>query len=625
MMKKILFLSITLLVSIFLIGCETRSTDPLLDQTDLGLAQVRDYEEFTTIVEASNYYRMYTDVATPEAVEDAMTDGSANEKDYSETNVQVSGVDEGDIIKTDGDRIYRISYNSLIVVEVNGAEMTIVLNDQLDTQNDDSSYTYYRDLYLTDDYLVVIGQRYDYVLYTLEGEEVIYSDALYWYYWGIPQTVVQLYDIQTLEKADTIEISGNYLTTRLIDQTLYVISNHDIYLYEDAVDPRPTLIVNDTSTTPEYTDIKYIPDSTLQTFTVITSVQLNEDVRADMDVYLGTAYWGNIYVSHEGIYFATNTYYYDELEDMWYNQGLVMSYLFAEDGSVYFGGKAEYEGYVLNQFAMDRYENYFRMVTTDGWGESVKNRLYVFEHTTNEEGANILSPVAVLDEGIGKPNERVQSARFNGDMVTVVTFEQTDPLYIIDLTDPENPVITSEIEVTGFGTYQYPWGDDYLLVIGYETNDNGNIIGIKVSFFDTSDRDNITQVGEPVVFLNDTFGWSYSEALWNPKAILMGENRGLFGFAMSRYQYTEFDYFYLNDYIIFEVDPSNADTPITIRAELSHVDLYQQQENNYYWYYNIERAVYVDQVLYVISNGGITAHDMTNDYERLSDIIFPQI
>lgn len=634
MMKKILLFIITLTVTFTLIGCDARFENPTSQTT---LSQVKDLEEFKTLVESTNYNRMYyDDVAVPETAMDGnVSEDATTEKDASETNVQVAGVDEGDIIKTDGNRIYRVNYNSLIAVEVNGAEMSIVLDETLESSNDNSAYTYYLDLYLTDRYLVVIGQRYDYVLYTpeggvIDGDDDIITDALYWYYPGIPQTIIELYDINTLEKADIIEISGNYMTTRLIDDMLYVISNHDIYLYDDTIDPRPVLLLNDTVEVPEYNDIFYIEDSTLQTFTIITSVSLLDSVEATMDVYLGTAYWGNIFVSREGIYLATNTYYYDEANETWYNQGLVMSYLFSEDGSIVFGGKAEYQGYVLNQYAMDRYGEYFRMVTTDGWGESVKNRLYIFEHTTDENGYAVMSLVSLLDEGIGKPNERVQSARFNGDMVTVVTFEQTDPLYIIDLSDPLNPIITSEIEVTGFGTYQHPWSDGTLLVIGYETNAEGSIIGIKVTLFDTSDKNNIAQIGEPVVFLNQQFGWSYSEALWNPKSILISEERGLFGFSMSRYTYTDFDYFYMNDYIIFHVDPTNLDTPITVEKVITHSDIYindiLQDETsmyrNYYYYYNIERAVYIDQTLYVISNGAITAHDMTNNYERLSEITY---
>ncbi|MGA0351768.1 MAG: beta-propeller domain-containing protein, partial [Acholeplasmataceae bacterium] len=167
-MKKILLFIITLTVTFTLIGCDARFENPTSQTT---LSQVKDLEEFKTLVESTNYNRMYyDDVAVPETAMDGnVSEDATTEKDASETNVQVAGVDEGDIIKTDGNRIYRVNYNSLIAVEVNGAEMSIVLDETLESSNDNSAYTYYLDLYLTDRYLVVIGQRYDYVLYTPEG------------------------------------------------------------------------------------------------------------------------------------------------------------------------------------------------------------------------------------------------------------------------------------------------------------------------------------------------------------------------------------------------------------------------------------------------------------------------
>jgi uncharacterized secreted protein with C-terminal beta-propeller domain len=167
-MKKLILLILTFTATITLIGCDARIVESNVDTT---LSQVKDFDDFKSLVEATNYNRMYyDDVLTPEASFDgSVTNDSDTEKDASETNVQVDGVDEGDIIKTDGNRIYRVNYNSLIAVEVNGAEMTVVLDESLDSLNDSNVYTYYRDLYVTDQYLVVIGQRYEYMLYTPEG------------------------------------------------------------------------------------------------------------------------------------------------------------------------------------------------------------------------------------------------------------------------------------------------------------------------------------------------------------------------------------------------------------------------------------------------------------------------
>jgi uncharacterized secreted protein with C-terminal beta-propeller domain len=310
-----------------------------------------------------------------------------------------------------------------------------------------------------------------------------------------------------------------------------------------------------------------------------------------------------------------------------------MSYVFDADGFISFGGKAIYEGMIINQFALDQYEDYIRFVTTDGWGDTVKNRLYIYKHELNEDSKPVLAQVSLLDEGIGKPRERIQSARFNQTMLTVVTFEMTDPLYIIDLTNPEKPVITSEIEVTGYGTYQHPWSDGVLLVIGYETNQEGRIIGLKVSLFDTSDGFNIKEIGTPYVILNEAFGWSYSEALHNHKAMLIDVELGLFGFSTSRYQMiqttqndlTSIFYQFVSNYLVFNINPLSENS-IELVAELTHTDILKNSDDlNFYsgvWAYQIERAVYIGNTLYTLSQGAIKSHDMLNSYETKQVIVF---
>jgi inhibitor of cysteine peptidase len=633
-MKKIFILLSFLTVALFLQAC-TIPLDPKLDESDFGLAVIRDYDELRLLMKENDNslkYRNFTDDFAPEVAADASEDSSSDSTSFSKTNVQVSGVDEGDVVKTDGDRIYRISYNRLVAIDINDGLMDIVLNEVLDSSNSDTQSTYYSDLYITDTKLIVIGQRYEYYLMTRGGEKF---DSLvdFWYRYGLPQVLVQVYDLDTLVLEDTIEISGYYQTTRIINDMLYVISTQDIYTYDDSIDPRPFFTLNEQTFTPEYSDIKYIPESVYQAFSVITTIPLSSIDDIEMDVYLGSQSWGNIYVSLKGIYFASNTYFYNETTDTYIQQGHLMSYVFDADGFISFGGKAIYEGMIINQFALDQYEDYIRFVTTDGWGDTVKNRLYIYKHELNEESKPVLNQVSLLDEGIGKPRERIQSARFNQTMLTVVTFEMTDPLYIIDLTNPEKPVITSEIEVTGYGTYQHPWGDGVLLVIGYETNQEGRIIGLKVSLFDTSDGFNIKEIGTPYVILNEAFGWSYSEALHNHKAMLIDVELGLFGFSTSRYQMiqttqndlTSIFYQFVSNYLVLNIKPFSENS-IELVAELTHTDILKNYDDlNFYsgvWAYQIERAVYIGNTLYTLSQGAIKSHDMLNGYETKQVIVF---
>src|SRR5690606_6017269 len=197
------------------------------------------------------------------------------------TNVQVEGVDEGDVVKTDGSRIYSISWDRLQVVNLLGnGEMELLLNKQLDNDYSKAEYnqhTYYSDLYVTDDYLVVIGQRYSYG-YTWINKDIDTdpneNKILPWFLYYTTMSVVQIYDLETLEVVEEYEVSGNLLSSRLIDNQLYLISSHSIYSYQDFEDNdiRPWYKHNDDVNYFDYTDIKYIPNQAHRAFTVITNI-----------------------------------------------------------------------------------------------------------------------------------------------------------------------------------------------------------------------------------------------------------------------------------------------------------------------------------------------------------------
>ncbi|MFP4187660.1 MAG: beta-propeller domain-containing protein [Acholeplasmataceae bacterium] len=640
MLKRILIV-LTLLLSLgMLASCDDEIT-PEVDESDYGLARVRDQEELEELLEEERDESMnpeYVDSITKgrtadEAMVPEGTDGEGSlgetEDPHSETNVQVEGVDEGDIIKTDGRRIYRIKYNELQVVELLGdGKMEIVLEESMKSTNEERSNTYYSDLYLTDRYLVVVGQRYHHFLYARRGgliEGDTTAEAMpSWYHYGVPQTMVMVYDIENLEVVDRIEIAGNLMATRLIDDELYAISNQYVY-WHDEIDPRPIIRHDEDLLIPEYEQIKYVPEQRYQSYTLITRVTLDDEVKVDYDVFLGAFGWGQVYVSPDAIYLATTTYFRDAESGAYRSKGQIISYLIGPDGSVSYGGAGSYQGYVINQFAMDEYDGTFRMVTTEGWGDDVKNRLYVFERET-VEGERRLKRIGFLDEGIGKPRETVRSVRFNEDLVTVVTYEQIDPLYTIDLSDPRNPFIRAGLEVTGYSTYQHPWLDDYLIGVGYEA-EGTEIEGLKLSLYDISDTDDPVEVGDPLVLSNGENGWTYSEALTNHKAILIGEERGILGFSISRSHYNRNNYVYSSDYLVFGVNVDSK-KPIWIDASISHIDFFFNHEDTYAEYnrnahdFSIERAVYVGDYLYVISGEAVTSHDMDDDYERVETLRF---
>jgi uncharacterized secreted protein with C-terminal beta-propeller domain len=623
MKKQFLFLSLFSLA--FLTACLNTQPEPLINT---GLKSLTSQAEFQALVRPhlesgtriDGFFALRSLDGVPEVSGSLnSTMAESNQAEVSTTNVQIEGVDEGDIIKVDANRIYRIDGERFYVVAIENGQMEIIYAETIQTVSENEGFAYFSDLYLTDQYVVVIGQRYDF--YTaIEGAELRIFPI---FRFGTPFTLIKVFDRDTLAVVDEFEVSGSLNTSRLIDDQLYVLSYHSIYSLEDDFDPRPVFRINGEETMPDYKDIKYIDNVPAEAFTIITRVDLSSAPALSSDILLGSMGWGQVTINLNGIWFAetrwmsiTNGIFNQE---EWRPEGQLISYTFNEDGSLSFGGLGKYQGTIQNQFWMDEFEGFFRIVTTEGWGDDVINRLYIFERQSSEEGF-YLAVVSMIDQGLGKPRETVRSVRFQGALATVVTFEMTDPLYTIDLTDPFNPVIRAGLEITGFATYQHPWDNNTLIGIGYETNPEGMIIGLKLTLFDISDWDNPVVMGDPLVLLSGENNWQFSEALHNHKAILIAQSKDFLGFSVGHYRYLRDDGYVTQDYLIFSVDESLAQ-PIQIVSTISHDDLFDAKGFQS-WGFQMERAVYVNDVLYVISTVGVTSHQISDDFEQISALTF---
>ena len=592
-MKKILLI-VFLSVLLLLVGCKKE----MRLKSDYGLYSIRDKAQLRSfLTPRKGLFGGYakSDVDLP-AVEDA---SAGTDDNYTKTNVQVEGVDEGDVVKTDGKRIYAINENHLRVIEIlDNGKINLALNE-----------TFYNarlnDLYLSDKYLVVIGQQYSYRQYE-------YTDALQYNY----ASVIYIYSLNDLKMVKHYEISGHLITSRLIDNNLYLISLYSPGYEQEEL--RPWIIEDDTGVFVDYNDIKYLNTSSYQSYSIITSVILDDEIKYDKDVFLGSGYWGNIYVNKSGIYFATTLYSYS-LFGTSSSKGIVISYLFDDEKHVVYGGMAEFAGHVINQFAMDEYNGYLRLASTEGWGNGVQNRLYIFKRELKDNKYS-LTKVGLLDKGLGKPGEQIKSVRFNQDMATVVTYLNTDPLYTIDLSDPTNPVILGELIVSGYSTYQQPWGDGLILGIGYEA-EGTQITGLKLALYDVSDSNKPVEINKPLV-LDNGDGWQYSEAMFNHKAIMIDISNQQFGFATHKYnRSSQIE----SQFILFAVDKTKEE-PVSIKNTISHLEYRSQispiKSSGYSLF--IERGLRINNYLYVISGEVITAHKLDTG-DKVSEIIFSKL
>ena len=244
-------------------------------------------------------------------------------------------------------------------------------------------------------------------------------------------------------------------------------------------------------------------------------------------------YRGEVYMAPDALYVAATTY--TDPMGNWTGDPTTSIYKFdVTDSGVDLGGAGQTPGWVLNSYAMDQYDGYFRIATTTrgtvdatveddpnavATGATTSNNIFVLEDT-----GDTLNIVGSLT-GIAL-DERIYSARFEGDRGYLVTYRQVDPLFTIDLSEPTHPVLAGELEMPGYSSYLMPLGDNLLLGIGRNVNDSSEPIGLKASLFDVSDFSNPKLI-DTYYFTSDYsddqngwwHSWNSSPAEWDPHAI----------------------------------------------------------------------------------------------------------
>ena len=536
----------------------------------------------------------------PEAMNDALDgapEAGGGDRDYTDTNVQVDGVDEGDVLKTDGYRVFYAPryYNVIEVLDIEDDHtMTHIESMVMDDFRVDS-------LYLTDDYLVVIGYRY---------QEYIYPMATLDAYWGFyfyEQTAsVVVFDKDTLEEVYRLDTDLSFIDHRMIDNTLYVVSTKWFYEDQEARPYFDTTVDGITSTSYlSYMDMYYFEDVPASSMTVISTLDVSSfDLQSQG--FIGQT--AQIYVTENSIYTFSTAYAYEEIEPDTYTYEIyshIVKYSINDiDHSIDYVASVNIEGLINDRYWLDESGDYLRVVTSRSWWDNT-NRLYILEEN---ELTDTFDQVALMDEHIGHENERVESVRFHGDYVNIVTFERMDPLYTIDLSSPEEPVILDHpIEEAGYSEYLHIWDEPHHVIgLGYlDADANGQIDGMKLSAYDTT-TGTILET-DPYPHENGS-GWSYSytEALWNPKALMVDVNLGLFGFPMVSYQFDDdsWEYQYKTSFVVYQIDFDRGAVlgePIIIAHETTN------------WYNQIDRGVWINGYVYTFSAHEILSYHLESE------------
>lgn len=570
-------------------------------------------------------------------------DSEGNQRDYTGTNVQVEGVDEGDIVKTDGYQIYYAPryMNRIHIFNVDN-DHVINYQNEIDLGN-----TFTDALYLLDKYLIVVGYTFDSYQgggcpISYDGDDLACIEMMWWY----PTGTVVVFDRDTLQIVYQMETDSNFLDHRLIEDSLFLVGHKYLYTYDQQIELRPQFVINGNATKEyiDYDNIFYFDETPANGMTVLTGIKLNDDpeqIDYSASAYLGAGYsYKQIYVSLNNLYVADTNWISTENS---YGQTMTISQ-FSIDvamADMTFVGAAIVDGGMLNQFAMDEYDGYLRVATTYqgatwktvtnyywyDYQRVVRNHLYILKINLESQTFDL---IAHLSEGLGKPGESIQSVRFLEEQAYIVTFLQTDPLYIIDLSEPSAPIITDEIHLLGFDTYQHPWGEDCLLGLGYQANEQGIVEGLKLTAYDVaSESAHEIQTYELTVNHTETqssWTYSYSEALWNHKALLASVEHGIFGFPVQAYEYgyttdgeseDNLTWYsnYHSYYYLFKID-FTQESPIAEPIIIEHADSEQ-------YYVNVDRAVMIDGFVYTLSDRQVITYNLNTSTLVSPTLDFP--
>ena len=585
----------------------------------------------TEVLDSQSYYRKKYDLAY-DIVSDASTGTITNEKvtsstnstkEHSTTNLQVENVDEADITKTDGDYIYSISENKVIITNVQEPQ-----NIKIETEISTDSDYIPEDLILYKDKLVVISTKY-----------IDYNKS---------NTMVSVYDVITKSSPKIVKeytLYAKYYTSRCIDGKLYVISSDELRMSNDKIIRE--YVEDNNNKEIALNDIKYLKDLKTKDQTIIAGLDLNTNNDVKINSYLFDV--KNAYISENNVYllnedylnrvdkkeplkhlFGTGgiigfiKYMVEDYDDYSYDKNTnIYKYEINDKGEIEYKNKAKINGTTINQFSLDEYNGNLRigLYTTKG------SRVAVFDKELNKIGET-----SYLSEG-----EKMYSTRFIGDKAYMVTYKNTDPLYVIDLKDPTNPKVLGKLKIPGYSTYLHPYGEDHIIGIGMQTEEkvyrnsygritstSAIITGMKMALFDVSDVNNPIQVSQTIIGDNRTT----SAVLTNHKALLFSKEKGLIAIPVNNYpsnveidttdaenistlvrDYTEYNGKYTSEgYFVYDINLADG---FKLKGIINH-----EKTTNYKPYYQYRskllRGLWIEDNLYTISEETIKVNKLDN-------------
>jgi uncharacterized secreted protein with C-terminal beta-propeller domain len=615
--------------------------------------------------------------------------GSGAPTDFTTTNVQEAGVDELDIVKTDGSFIYTVRNNELVVLkswpatEVGEVSRLRVYENSVNEGRPDGLPQNYasgwaRGLFLKGDRVAIISDIYEYT-YDAQGNYVPTQS-----FYGTRVTLVDVTDRAQPRLLSTRDVEGYFSDARMIDGDVYAVTNGSVelppaldiwsiswrddiglpdtnYDYSDLEEQRrrvdaarpilrqhiaaalegadipsmlPELRAADGSRHAMYgcTDL-YMPANDAQLGVLsISHIDIDDADGAITSTGVLANGW-NVYSSRENLYVSMSS------GGWWWGWGWGIdaneTHIHKFDltggpnGAPVYAASGRVDGWLLNQFSMSEHNGFLRVATTDNdwtWNEATQ--------TSDVTGGNHLSVLQEVNGGLDvvgavrdlAPGERIYSSRMIGDRGYLVTFRQTDPLFTFDLSDPTNPRMLGELKVNGFSSYMHPVGDNHLLTIGQNADDQGRILGVQLQIFDVSDLSNPTRTFQQDISTGDWSSWS--EALWDHHAFTYHAGKELLAFPINIYNWDEATQqgSHFSGLMVYRASTATGFQEI---GRVAHDDLVSQRwceqytgegdcrAVDYAWWTNMRRSLFIEDYLYSLSDVGLKVNELLNPSAEL--------
>ena len=473
-------------------------------------------------------------------------DGAAA-RDYSTTNVQEVGVDEPDILKSDGRRVVALARGGLNVVDVTGPAPVLLGSLELGD-------FWARDMFLSGDRVLLLG---DSDLTAIPLSSRLYPPG------DIARGAMRLVEVDITDPAaprlvGSTTITGSYLNARMVGTTVRIVAQEwgptlD-WVYPEEVGGEAAAVEANREVVRQSTVTDWLPGyvvvgadgsfvteglavpcervhhpvafAGLSTVTVATVDLATGLGSGPVDAVSVFGAGNTVYASTTGLYVTTNDWgWMRPADSLVAPTGEAMTQIHRFDISdparTSYVASGEVPGYILNQWALDEHAGYLRVATTtsppwgDPAGEAASQSMVTVLATDGEQ----LVPVGRVD-GLGR-GERIFAVRYFDDLATVVTFRQTDPLYTLDLSDPANPRLLGELKIPGYSAYLHPIGQNRVLGVGQDATEEGFTTGTQVSVFDLTDLANPQRLG------TWSMPGSQTEAEWDSRAFLWWDPTGL--------------------------------------------------------------------------------------------------